>query len=267
MHTTLIDGVTVHTEGSGEEILLMLHGWPDSYRLWDSTVAALKDSFVCVRFTLPGFDADQAARPLALADMTATLLRIVQTLSPDKSVTLLLHDWGCVFGYEFAAQYPDKVTRIVAVDIGDHNSRHFGRALPAKAKWQLLAYQLPLALVWWLGRHISPGLGTWLTRQIARGVQCPTPRAHISWKQNYPYAMVWFGLQGGFKRAVQVQPACPVLFIYGERKPFMFHSPQWLARLNSTPGSRVQAFATGHWVMLEQPQAFVDCLRAWLPAD
>ncbi len=266
MHTTVIDGVTVYTEGSGEEILLMLHGWPDSYRLWDSTVAALKDRFVCVRFTLPGFDDALKARPLALADMTAALLRIVQAVSPDKAVTLLLHDWGCVFGYEFAAQHPEKVTRMVAVDIGDHNRSHFARALQAKAKLQLVAYQLPLALAWYLGRHISTGLATWITRQIARGVQCPASGVHISWKQNYPYAMVWFGLQGGFKRAAKVQPACPVLYIYGEHKPFMFHSPQWLAQLDSTPGSRVQAFATGHWVMLEQPQAFADCLRAWLPA-
>ena len=37
----------------------MVHGWPDTYRLWDGQVEALKDRYRCVRFTLPGFDAAQ----------------------------------------------------------------------------------------------------------------------------------------------------------------------------------------------------------------
>lgn len=266
MQTRSIDNVTVYTEGSGEQTLLMLHGWPDSYRLWDSTVAALKDRFQCVRFSLPGFGEDQRTSPVALAEMTNTVLRIAELVSPDKAVTLLLHDWGCVFGYEFAAQHPDRVTRLVAVDIGDHNSGHFMRSLSAKAKWQMAAYQLPLALAWRIGRHLSPGLGNWLTRRVAHAVQCPTPPERIHWMQNYPYAMTWFELAGGFRKAAKVKPSCPVLFVYGERKPFMFHSPQWIEQINAKPGSKVQAFPTGHWVMLEQPQAFVDCVRAWLPA-
>jgi len=44
----------------------------------------------------------------------------------------------------------------------------------------------------------------------------------------------------------------------------MFHSPQWLALLTARPGCAVQAFDTGHWVMVEQPAAFNACVAAWL---
>jgi pimeloyl-ACP methyl ester carboxylesterase len=48
--------VDVILEGSGPKTVVMLHGWPDTHRLWDGQVAALKERFRCVRFTLPGFD-------------------------------------------------------------------------------------------------------------------------------------------------------------------------------------------------------------------
>jgi hypothetical protein len=67
-----------------------------------------------------------------------------------------------------------------------------------------------------------------MTRWMARGMRCRTPQAGIGWSMNYPYAMQWFGLLGGFRGAAPVEPACPLLYLYGERKPFMFHSPQWL---------------------------------------
>lgn len=258
-----VQGIDVHVEGSGPHTIVMVHGWPDSYRLWDSTVAALKDQYRCVRFTLPGFDLDAKPRPTALADMAVLLSHIVAAVSPNQPVTLLMHDWGCVFGYEYAARYPAQVQRIVAVDIGDHNSVALQRSLSGKAKWDIFAYQFWLATAWKLG-SLSPALGNRMTRWMAGTLRCRAAPATIGWQMNYPYAMQWLGLLGGFRCARPVQPACPLLYIYGKRKPFMFHSPQWLEQLAARPQCAVQALGTGHWVMVEQPGAFNDCLRAWL---
>jgi len=42
-----VDGHTVVLQGQGE-VVLMLHGWPDTLALWDGTVAALADTtFKC----------------------------------------------------------------------------------------------------------------------------------------------------------------------------------------------------------------------------
>ena len=51
-----IDGIAVHAEGDGADTIVMVHGWPDTYRLWDAQVDAFKAQYRCVRFTLPGFD-------------------------------------------------------------------------------------------------------------------------------------------------------------------------------------------------------------------
>lgn len=262
--TLHIDGVTVRVEGSGSHTLLMLHGWPDTLKLWDGTVAALQDQFRCVRLTLPGFDLAQPARATSLARMSELLCQVLDQLSPAQAVTLVLHDWGCAFGYEFAAQHPQRVARIVAVDIGDYNAKALQRALSPTAKLQVWGYQVWLALAWTLGRNLSQRLGNNMTRWMARALRCPVPAAQIGWPMNYPYAMRWFGLVGGLQGAAKVQPGCPLLYLYGQRKPFMFHSPGWLVQVAARPGSAVQGFRAGHWVMLDQPEEFHACVRRWL---
>ena len=258
-----VQGVEIHFEGDHPQTVVMLHGWPDSYRLWDKTVESLKDHYCCVRFTLPGFDVAAPARATSLDDMCGLLRTIVDEVSPGVPVTLLLHDWGCVFGYEFAARHPDRVARIVAVDIGDHNSHALESTRSAKQRCQVFAYQIWLALAW----KIGGGFGGWMTRSMARAMGCRTDPATIGWQMNYPYAMRWFGTLGGLRAAAQVRPACPMLYIFGQRKPFMFHSPGWLADLAARPGCAVEAFATGHWVMAQQPAQFSRCVRQWLTAS
>jgi pimeloyl-ACP methyl ester carboxylesterase len=221
-----------------------------------------------VRFTLPGFDLAKGARATSLQEMSDLFSAIVDAVSPQDQVTLLLHDWGCIFGYEYAAQHASRVKRVVGVDIGDHNTSAFHRSLDAKAKRMIFVYQNWLAIAWKISSKFEGSFGTSLgnrmTRWMARSMGCRTPAADIGWQMNYPYAIQWFGLKGGFRGAARFKLTCPMLFAYGEKKTFMFHSPQWMAQLSQQPGSKVQGFQTGHWVMVQQPAAFNACVLDWL---
>jgi cis-3-alkyl-4-acyloxetan-2-one decarboxylase len=255
--TTLnVQGIEVHLEGQGEQTILMIHGWPDSYRLWDRQVDLLKARFRCARFSLPGYEVGNPPRAASLEEMISLFKAITDAVSPMQPVTLLLHDWGCVFGYQFAARYPERVARIVGVDIGDSFSKAFLGSLSTKEKFMIAAYQLWLALAYKLG-----GLGTVMTRWMARQLSCKVDPQFIAAQQNYPYVLNW---TGGFKKAVNFFPHCPFLYLYGKRKPFMFHSSKWLERLAASPGSEVHGFATGHWVMVGDPAGFNQKLLAWL---
>ena len=261
-----IQGIDVTIEGQGP-VVLMLHGWPDSPALWDESVAALRDGYRCVRLTLPGFDPTQPARAVSVSSMTSLLDAVVGAVSPDEPVTLLLHDWGCVFGYEYAAQHPERVVRVVGVDVGDTRSGAYLRSLTARQKAKIAAYQLSLALIWCLG-HVWPALAHRATRSMARLLGCRTPSKDIGWQMNYPYAMQWFGVRGGLSRLQRADrvlgPQIPIFFAFGKHKPFMFHSARWLATLATSPSCSVQGFDTGHWIMKQQPEAFNRAVRAWL---
>lgn len=256
-----IRGVEVLVEGDGAETIVMVHGWPDTWRLWDAQVAALKARYRCVRFTLPGFDEDKPARPLTMDGMVEFLARIADWASPQAPVILLLHDWGCGFGYEFAMRHPARVSRIVGVDIGD--PRGLARAMSARAKLMVLAYQMWLALAWKVGGPV----GDWMTSRMARWIGRPAGNAHVSWKMNYPYYLSWFGGEHAYRRHMQsFDPQCPLLFIYGAKKPFMFHTRRWAEKMAARPGNRVEEFPTGHWVMLQEPARFSQVVGDWLAA-
>jgi pimeloyl-ACP methyl ester carboxylesterase len=257
-----IDGVTVQAEGTGPEVLLMLHGWPDTHRLWDAQVAAFAARFRCVRFTLPGFEPSTPPDPASLDRIVELLHRVSLRTSPDRPVTLLLHDWGCLFGYQFAMRHPQRVARIVGVDVGDAGSGAHLRSLGVKAKASIAIYQLWLALAWRLGGR----LGDRMARGMAKALRCPAEPSRIHAGMGYPYDIQWTGSHGSYRHGLPFDPPCPMLYLYGARKPFHFHSAEWAQALARWPGSRVLPMHTGHWVMCQEPQAFNAAVASWLEA-
>ena len=160
---------------------------------------------------------------------------------------------------------------MVAVDVGDHNSHALLSSWTAKAKWGVFSYQIWLAVAWQIARWFkSPGksVANRMTRYMAKALRCPSPLADMHSGMNSPYAMKWMGSLGGFDKAAnvlkQLPSARPMLYVYGRRKPFMFHSPEWLEKIAAHPGSRVEEFDTGHWVMSAKPEMFTALLQDWL---
>jgi pimeloyl-ACP methyl ester carboxylesterase len=253
-----IDGVDVFVEGEGTDTIVMIHGWPDTYRLWDPQVEFFKTRYRCVRFTLPGFDINKGPQARSLEQLIQLFKAIIEHVSPQRPVTLMLHDWGCVFGYQFYMRYPSMISRIIGVDIGDPISLE--RDLSVPAKLAVVAYQLPLVLA---GR-IGGGFGDGLSRLVAKALRCESDPQYIFSGMSYPYDTTWFKTHGSYDAAVAFAPTCPMLFAYGTKKPFMFHSSAWSENLKQDPANAVQAFDTSHWVMRDRPEAFNQAVNSWL---
>jgi len=220
-----------------------------------------------VRFHLPGFDLTKGLRPSSVDEVCDLVLAIVDAASPGVPVTLVLHDWGCVFGYEFAARHRDRVARIVCVDVGDHNSGEYMRGLGVREKLMIAGYQIWLALAWQLGERL-PALANRMTRWMARSIGCRNDPQSMGWEMNYPYAMTWFKAFGGMRGLAPVDKLIgeqlPGLYVYGRRKPFMFHSSRWVRHLNRTTGCAAKSLDTGHWVMRQKPAEFNAVVKDWL---
>jgi pimeloyl-ACP methyl ester carboxylesterase len=258
----VIAGVPVYIEGDGPDTILMLHGWPDTHRVWDRQVAYFSQSHRCVTLTLPGFGEQRQPRGYALDQVMSVIEQVVDAVSPNQKVTLMLHDWGCAFGYQFAMLHPERVSRIVAIDVGDANSAAFAQSLSLAAKGMVFAYQITLALAWYIGGPVGDGL----TRAMGKALQAKADPRHVHSGMNYPYAMRWMKAFGGFDAMRQIEPECPFFYAYGRQKPFMFHSRQWTSRLASRPGNEVRGFDSAHWVMQDCADEFNAAVAAWLLA-
>jgi pimeloyl-ACP methyl ester carboxylesterase len=259
-----IDGIDIHIDGQGPETMVMIHGWPDTWQLWDAQVAHFKPHYRCVRFTLPGFDVTQPRQAHSLEALVDFFARVVDRVSPDAPVVLMLHDWGCLFGYQYVMRYPQRVKRLIGIDIGDAMSRQFMAACSLRAKLGIAAYQGWLALAWLVGGHLSRRVGDAMTRWMARQRGCRTPAALIGAQMNYPYYITWTGRHGSYRRAVVIKSSCPMFYAYALRKPFMFHSPAWAAKLAANPAHQVESYASGHWVMRQAADAFNADVSKWL---
>jgi pimeloyl-ACP methyl ester carboxylesterase len=208
----------------------------------------------------PGSTSRSKGRAYSLDEVVETIRRIVVAVSPDAKVSLLLHDWGCFFGYQFAMRHPQLVDRVIGVDIGDAGSGRHRAEMGRKSMLMVLAYQMWLALAWRIGgtHRYSDG-----ALDGARDA-LPDGPAGIGAQMGYPYALRWLGVAGGLERPADLQPAGPMLYLYGERKPFMFHSRAWAERLAARPSSRVIGFPTGHWSWSPGRAEFNEALLAWL---
>lgn len=266
--TETLAGLTVQIDepdgGAPAPTVVLLHGWPDTAALWDDTVAALRGRFRCVRFTWPGFaDGDPDRRAYPLADLVERLHQVVQATADGQPVTLLLHDWGCAFGFAYWRAHPAQVARIAGVDIGDAGSRAHVAELRWKARLGLVGYQLWLALAFIVGGD----LGNAMARRMAGWLRVPVPAARIHARMGYPYWITWTGAAGSYRAArpfVADEPGVPMLFVYGRRKPFLFHSRAWAHALAARAGCRVVEMPTGHWVMVDDPAGFRRVLLDWL---
>src|SRR5262249_55421394 len=110
----------VQDEGDGAPVLL-LHGWPDSHRLWRHQVPALPAAgYRGIAPDLRGFgesdrpaDIEAYALPHHLADVQA----IADQLGIER-FTVVGHDWGAAIAWAFASLVPDRIDKLAAISVG-----------------------------------------------------------------------------------------------------------------------------------------------------
>lgn len=256
-----VRGTDIVMEGHGETTLVMVHGWPDTQSLWDGLVGCLKTDYVCARFTVPGFAVGDERRARPLEEIVGLLEAVIDAVSPERPVTLVLHDWGCFYGYQYYMKNPRRVARIVGIDVGDVESKEM--KLKLSMVLFRLAYQLWLTGAWVIGGRI----GDAMTRLMARAAGARTDPGLVHSGMNYAYYLKYkSALLGRSQGDVPFEPACPMLFLYGRKKPTMFHSDAFVERLDRTPGSRAVGYDAGHWLMLEKPSEVASEIRDWARA-
>ena len=244
-------------------MLFFIHGWPDNASLWRRQFAALSEHYYCVAVTLPNFGA-QAVKsggydfPELVAGLAAKLKTCQKNNAP---VTLVSHDWGAYLGYLLERSHPEMIERMVALDIGGH-----ARPGSLREMLSIIGYQWFLIFCWLVGGLIPP-LGKLLTRWLGRLIGVPRrQQAELNSRCNYPYFYFWRGmLLAWWKTSLlgYYQPSCPVLYLYGKRKPVMFHSERWLQIVAASGGRSEGIDGAGHWFMETHPDIVNRAIADW----
>lgn len=110
-------------EGLEKDEILLIHGFPDSARLWDKQVECLsKEGYRCINVTLPNFgiQENRAHWGYSFPQIHAMLTQTIEKHSKGGKVTLLTHDFGSTYGMDLQSKRPDLVRRIATIDNAGH---------------------------------------------------------------------------------------------------------------------------------------------------
>lgn len=88
---------------AADPTVVLIHGYPDTHRVWDGVVAELAGSHHVVTYDVRGAGSSDIPRDRAgydLARLSEDLVAVVDARCPDGPVHVVGHDWGSVQAWE-----------------------------------------------------------------------------------------------------------------------------------------------------------------------
>jgi epoxide hydrolase 4 len=210
------NGVKIHyvTMGQGE-LCVLIHGFPDFWYTWREQMPELAKHFQVVAIDQRGYnlsDKPEGVENYKLQKLVGDVNAVVDHFKAPKAI-IVGHDWGGMVAWTYAMQFPNKVDRLVILNLP--HPRGLMRELannPAQQKASQYArnFQKPDA-----ASKVAPGFLTfWVTDEAAR------PKYLQAFKRSSMEGMLNY-YKANYPRepyqAVGEMPKvkCPVLMIHG----------------------------------------------------
>ena len=155
-------GIEYEVAGAGRPVLL-LHGFPDSGRLWRYQVPALAGAgFQVIVPDLRGYGRSGKPGPVdaySLPLLAGDVLAILTELEIGQA-HVVGHDWGAALAWGLASLSPGNVDHLVALSVG--NPVTFLRTLEQRQKsWYMLLFQFPGIAERWLTEDDWANFRSW----------------------------------------------------------------------------------------------------------
>jgi pimeloyl-ACP methyl ester carboxylesterase len=116
-HTAEVKGVAIHYVSGGKgDVVVLLHGWPQSWREWKPVMPALAAKYTVIAPDLRGLGdssmPDAGYDGKTVADDVRGLCRALG----HNRVAVVAHDIGVGPAYAWAARHPDEVSKLAVVE-------------------------------------------------------------------------------------------------------------------------------------------------------
>lgn len=112
--------MTYLDEGAGAPVIF-LHGNPTSSYLWRNIIPHVSPIARCIAPDLIGMGdsdklPDSSDTAYGFFEHRNYLDALFDQLVPDEPITLVLHDWGVVLGFDWARRHPDRLAGIIYME-------------------------------------------------------------------------------------------------------------------------------------------------------
>lgn len=263
-------GIEYEATGDGPPVVL-LHGFPDTGRLWRHQVGALADAgFRVIVPDMRGYgrsDKPEAVAAYTLRTLAGDVLAVMGDAGAGR-VHLVGHDWGAAVAWGLGALMGDRIDHLVVLSVG-HPATMRARGFEQHEKsWYMLLFQFPGVAEEWLSANGWANFRAWSRHPDADEVIAEleangslTPALNY-YRANLP-PETWLGSGRGLPPV-----EAPTMGVWSSGD-IALTERQMTDSAQSVAGSwRYERLeGPGHWMQLEAPQELNELLIDFLPAS
>lgn len=278
-----IGDVRLHyvTAGTGERLIILLHGFPEFWYSWRSQLEALSDRFTVVAPDLRGYNL--SGKPANISDyktekIVDDVIGLMRHLGREQA-GIVGHDWGAAIAWRLAQQHPESVWKLAAMQVPPFSVWRKNKSLRQfLASWYMFFFQIPVLPELLMRRNDFALLARLMRGSAAQGwvftnevlaeykkawrEEGALTAAVNYYRANFP--LLAKNKSGGGNDKITV----PTLFIYGERDTAVL--PETVKNVQDAIDAKfveVRIFNAAHWVQQEAATEVNDALREFFSED
>jgi pimeloyl-ACP methyl ester carboxylesterase len=265
-----VDGVGIEYDvhGAGSAVLL-LHGFPDTGRLWRHQAPALAEAgYQVIVPDLRGYGRSDKPEPVSaysIPVLAGDVLAILTKLGVGRA-HVVGHDWGAALAWALASLAPDSVDHLVALSVGSPAT--FLSTLEQRQKsWYMLLFQFPGVAERWLTEDNWVNFRSWGGHPDADAVIAELEASGsltpgLNWYRANVPPESWVGPR------LQLPPVSAPTMGLWSTGDFALTETQMTDSAKSVAGPwRYERLdGPGHWLQLEAPGRVTELLLDFLPS-
>ncbi|MDP8929441.1 MAG: alpha/beta fold hydrolase [Actinomycetota bacterium] len=265
-----VNGVSLYVVEEGEGFpVLLLHGFPDSSRLWREQIPHLTAAgFRVIAPDLRGFgrsDKPSEVSAYKMALIIADLEAVLDALGVERS-HVVGHDWGAVAAWAFAGHKPLRTARLVAVSVG--HPRSFLRAAHQQLFRSLYAafFQIPV-----LSEAALEADNFKALRAVVPESDVDRYVEDLSRPGALTAGLNWYRANGSLRQFASTRNYpdlhVPVMGIWPAKDPWLGEKQMSGSESYCRAGWRYERIQAGHWVALTHPELLNRPLLEFLGSE
>ena len=282
-----VGGVRLHyaERGEGDELIILLHGFPECWYSWRHQLAALGERYHVVAPDMRGYnlsDKPPRVEDYRMDKLIDDVTGLIRHFGKQRAV-VVGHDWGAGVAWGVALKHPEYVSRLVAMQVPPPAAWRANMTLKqALRSWYMLFFQLPILPEWLISLNDfasversfkgAPGnKGAFTDTDIAVYKKAlREPNALTSGINYYRanFTTLFFKQKGESEELRDDRVRVPTLLIYGEQDSYIV--PETLKDVNrfvDAPYREARFKNYGHWIQNEAPAEVNAELESFLDAQ
>ncbi len=168
-----VNGIRLHyaESGSGDNLVILLHGFPEFWYSWRHQLTALGKSYRVVAPDMRGYNlSDKPARVenYRLEVLVEDVVGLIDHFGADKAA-IVAHDWGAGVAWAVAQKYPERVSKLAVLQVPPAAVWRANISLRQLLRsWYMFFFQLPRLPEWAIGRKDFAALDKTFKDTVAR---------------------------------------------------------------------------------------------------